>query len=295
VISKVTGDVIVVCTAAIKGDDGSIVGVLFGTMSLKSLYENQLSDVDLGTGYVYMIDKNGLIIAHPDASKLLVESVTTNSDNARLSAAMTAAMAGKTGSSSYVYSGIEKMVAYAPTGVNGWSLLVTQPADEALGGVQDFTRVSVILLVVVAVVAGVASFVAATSISGGITLMTEVAAELAEGGLAQGEQEAKVAATLKRSDELGRLAMAFRSMIDATAQMAQAAERVAEYDLTAEVQPRSDRDVLGKALYTMILNLRTAISSVRQGADGVSQSSATLAGSADSAGQATGQVAITIE
>ncbi|MHB0875426.1 MAG: methyl-accepting chemotaxis protein [Anaerolineae bacterium] len=294
VVSKATGDVAVVCTAPIKGADGSVGGILIGTLSLKALYENELSDVDLGSGYVFILDKTGVIIAHPVADKLLVENLTRNS-SAALAAVATDMTKGGTEVSAYTYEGVEKVVAYAPVGVNGWSIAAAQPSAEALAGVQSFTRTTLILLVLVALVSATVSIFVAGSIANPISLMTEVAADLAEGGLGDGLDQSNMRSLQGRRDEIGLLGQAFSVMTAASADMAQAADRVADYDLTAEVQPRGERDVLGKALHTMIANLRSAIASVRQGADAVTQSSATLAGSADSAGQATSQVAMTIE
>jgi methyl-accepting chemotaxis protein len=56
-------------------------------------------------------------------------------------------------------------------------------------------------------------------------------------------------------DEIGVLANSFRQMIDYMKSLAGAAERIAANDLTAQVTPKGEKDVLGNAFKTMLGNL----------------------------------------
>jgi methyl-accepting chemotaxis protein len=62
-----------------------------------------------------------------------------------------------------------------------------------------------------------------------------------------------------RNDELGDLANAFRNTIAYLQEMAGTADRMAQNDLTANVTPRSEKDVLGNAFSQMITNLNNTI------------------------------------
>ncbi len=59
-----------------------------------------------------------------------------------------------------------------------------------------------------------------------------------------------------RRDELGVLAATFTEMTNSLGQTARVAEQISDGDLTVEVKPRSDKDVLGKAFAVMVEKLR---------------------------------------
>ena len=60
-------------------------------------------------------------------------------------------------------------------------------------------------------------------------------------------------------DEIGKLADSFRRLIDYMKELAGAAEEIAKNNLTVDVQPKSEQDVLGNAFKTMIDNLTTMV------------------------------------
>ncbi len=60
-------------------------------------------------------------------------------------------------------------------------------------------------------------------------------------------------------DEIGMLAASFKNMVESTKASASAVERVARGDLNVEIQVRSEEDVLGKNLTTMVTTLKDVI------------------------------------
>lgn len=100
---------------------------------------------------------------------------------------------------------------------------------------------------------------------------------------------------VKSRDELGVMAMAFQQMIAYLQEMAGAANRLAQGDLTAEARPQSEQDILGHAAAEMIVNLRQLIVQVSDNAHHVNAAAGQLAATADQAGQATSQIAATIQ
>jgi methyl-accepting chemotaxis protein len=63
-------------------------------------------------------------------------------------------------------------------------------------------------------------------------------------------------------DEIGVLAESFRRLIDYMKSLAVAAERIAANDLTVQITPKGDKDVLGNAFKTMTTNLTAMIRQV---------------------------------
>ena len=90
-------------------------------------------------------------------------------------------------------------------------------------------------------------------IAGAVREIAFAARELAVGKLNQ-----RIA--VRSRDELGQMATAFREMVAYQQQMAAVANSIAKHDLTQEVEPKSDEDVLGTAFHRMSVNLRALIS-----------------------------------
>jgi methyl-accepting chemotaxis protein len=83
-----------------------------------------------------------------------------------------------------------------------------------------------------------------------------------------------------RRDEIGVLAHAFNQMVDASKEMAGIAERIAAGDLAVVVKPRSDRDVLGKALANMVERLSVLVGEMQRSGGQVERSAVDIAASA---------------
>jgi methyl-accepting chemotaxis protein len=75
-----------------------------------------------------------------------------------------------------------------------------------------------------------------------------------------------------RRDEVGVLAAAFTEMTASLGHMARVAEQISDGDLTVEVKPKSDKDVLGKAFVVMVAKLRRIIGEVQESSSILSSS-----------------------
>ncbi len=118
-----------------------------------------------------------------------------------------------------------------------------------------------------------------------VAAMTHLAKAIAEGDVQQ-----KVQLDEERGDELGDMARAFRGMVNYVEEMVQVAQRIAAGDLTLQVTPKSDRDVLGCAFQEMVRDLRGVIGEVSQGALQVAEASEGVSGVAVRIGTGTEQV-----
>ena len=95
-------------------------------------------------------------------------------------------------------------------------------------------------------------------------------------------------------DEIGRMAGAFGAMTESLREKAALAEAIAGGDLTRDVEPRSERDVLGHAFRTMSERLRAMVGAVSSTAGTLSLASTELAATSDEAGRAVGEIAVAV-
>ncbi|MCL5266270.1 MAG: methyl-accepting chemotaxis protein [Chloroflexi bacterium] len=155
--------------------------------------------------------------------------------------------------------------------------------------VYNQSRMIQIGLLVLATILGLAvALYLSRSISSVVSQMARAAEGIADGNLDQ-------RIDVKSNDEVGQMAKSFTRMIAYLHGMADVASAVAEGDLTKDVKPKSDKDVLGSAFSTMIRNLRELVSQASEAATNVSASSAQLSEAAGQAGAATQQIATTIQ
>jgi methyl-accepting chemotaxis protein len=92
-------------------------------------------------------------------------------------------------------------------------------------------------------------------------------------------------------DELATTASAYAELQSSLRDLAGAAERVAGGDLTVEVAPRSDGDVLGHAFRTMVDRLRQLVERISSSATSLGSASQQMVSTSEEAGRAVGEIA----
>ena len=150
-----------------------------------------------------------------------------------------------------------------------------------------------VLAVIVALLTG---WLLTQAISGPLRALTVSAERIAVGDLPTEET------VLVRGDEVGTLHQAFARMARTLRQMATVAGSIAEGDLRVQVEPQSERDVLGKAFALMVENLRGLTRELHEGigvlstsATEISTSTSELAASATQTAAAISETTTTVE
>ncbi|PKO01997.1 MAG: hypothetical protein CVU43_10165 [Chloroflexi bacterium HGW-Chloroflexi-5] len=146
------------------------------------------------------------------------------------------------------------------------------------------------LLMVLGII-GLSIFIAialANSIAKPLKTITDVAGRLALGDISDNVK-------MQRKDEIGSLASAFERMIDYQRAASDVADQLAAGDLTATIQPNSEKDRLGNSFVKMLESLRDAISQVSLNAASLDSAADDLSQASNQAAQATSQIATTIQ
>ena len=134
-------------------------------------------------------------------------------------------------------------------------------ADPLAASAEATYNLSLVFAIVLALGAvGLAlsvGFVAARSIAGAARQVATAAR-----GLAVGDLNQRIG--VRSSDELGQMADAIRDLIAYQQEMASVANSIARGDLSTDVKPKGDADVLGTAFQWMLANLRRLVTELEQ-------------------------------
>ncbi|MDH3891198.1 MAG: methyl-accepting chemotaxis protein [candidate division Zixibacteria bacterium] len=180
--------------------------------------------------------------------------------------------------------------------------IVASIEEEAGEAVDEFVSTAstvTMTVVIVSLLSVVIGISLGFFISRGISKPVGQMARIAD-GISTGDIEHNV--DHKSKDEVGVLADSFRKLIDYMKELSGAAETIAKNDLTVQVEPKSDKDVLGNSFKTMVANLTGMVRKLGENANQLVSAATEIAstseqmsrGSNDQA-QQVGQVSTAIE
>ena len=125
--SKATGNVVLTFAAPVYSPSNQVTGVVGSSMSI-SFLADKIAGTKLGkTGYGYMINNKGVIIAHPKKEFLLELDLSKTAGMETIAAHM---MKGETGALPYTFKGVEKVAGFANVPLTGWSIGMIQDYSE---------------------------------------------------------------------------------------------------------------------------------------------------------------------
>ncbi|MDD2467628.1 MAG: methyl-accepting chemotaxis protein [Desulfobulbus sp.] len=204
--SQATSKVIIPIAAPVLSSNNQFLGTV-GVVLKAEYLTNLIEDRKVGkTGYVYMINKDGMVIAHPKTEHILKLNVTSIKEMAGINEIM---LSGKTGVSAYTFTGIKKIAAGAPVGVNGWSVAVTQDVEEFILASNQIRN---IILTVIAIALSSVTLILVLAIRKIVRPINSAAAGLKD--IAQGEGDLTMRLPVTTKDEVGELAIWFNVFID---------------------------------------------------------------------------------
>ncbi len=196
-----------------------VIGVLMAQMSLRNLLD-EISITQIGeSGYIYLIDAQGQVIAHPDFSLVLAQTSA-----ASISEAVDFAR-GVIETEEQVISKYQSLGGESVFGVHSsvpvlnWGIIAEQPEDEILALSREQISVSTTLL-------GLSLFVSSLLAVGLTYLVARPVGQLTitVQRIAAGDRRARVSIG-KRENEIGDLALAFNQMAGSIQQSEEALQQ----------------------------------------------------------------------
>jgi methyl-accepting chemotaxis protein len=167
-------------------------------------------------------------------------------------------------------------------------------SNSATTFTQSRNMIIAMLALTILIGLGVSFFVSG-GISAPLGIVKEMADKLTVGNLNRDLSDAKKNSVQHLNDEVGEVGKSLAKLTEYMTEMAEAAARIANGDLTVQITPKSDQDELGQAFTKMVDHLRSSVNQIAENASSLSAASDQLALAANQAGQATSQIAATVQ
>jgi methyl-accepting chemotaxis protein len=136
--SKSTQKPTLYAAAPIKSTNGTTIGMLGLAVDIDFLI-NTVSQKKIGdTGYAYMANSSGIVVAHPKPEYVLELDLKTLEGMEEITRHM---MNGDAGVDNYTFKGVDKIAAFAPVHLTGWSVAATQNSDEFMSASRSIRNV----------------------------------------------------------------------------------------------------------------------------------------------------------
>lgn len=178
-------------------------------------------------------------------------------------------------------------------------VMLQNEAEENGASVEKMLLITELILIAVTVVAVIITMAYAVTLIKNITIPVKKLVDAAQ-KMAKGDVD--VDCQKINNDDLGELMDEFAEMVADTKIQAQIADTVAKGDLTVQVNPRGDRDLLGTALYRLVKdnneilgNIRESTMQVTVGSEQVASASQSLAQGATEQASALQQVTASMD
>lgn len=185
-------------------DGDKVVGTLVGSIKFDSI-STYAANVKIGqSGYAYMIDRNGLIVSHPDVSKILKENASDKA-NDEFKAIIEEMKAGKASEAFYTYNNVYKYTVYQPVG--NWVIAVTANYNEYMAPAIAIRNNTVIIIIISIIIAMLCAYMYSTK--GIINPIMELEKLMKRAG--DGDLTVKI--NIKSRDEIEDLGNSFNEMI----------------------------------------------------------------------------------
>ena len=189
------------------------------------------------TGYAFIIDDEGVMLAHPDREMVRTQDRTfekaeKDPEQKGLADMMRLMLEGQTGIGEYTYKGVTKYASYAPIEGTHWSMSLTAPRAEVFEGIDRLQQVLLLAAIILALISALAALMIANRLHRPILKLTQAAEKFSTGNL-------DVEPNVRAKNEMGVLARSFsaiavnmsnilRSIYTASEQVAAGSRQIAD-------------------------------------------------------------------
>ena len=213
IISKVTNSAVLMYAVPIT-QNGKVVGALIARRDGNALSEitNEMGHGELG--YAYVINKSGVVVAHPNAELTMnqfapIEAAKEDPQYLSVAKLFTIMLQSPSGVEEYDYEGKSLYSAFEEIEGTPWILVSAANKDEVLEGVYNLVGSLLVIVLIVLIISLVLSLAIGFSIAKPIIKLTAVVNKRSALDFTKEEGNEK---TPKKVDEVGLMKLAINQM-----------------------------------------------------------------------------------
>ena len=201
-INEITKRPVIIICAPIK-ENNQTTGLIIGAIDLSKFNRKFLDRIKVGEkGYAYAVNMNGLLVAHPDKSKILKENLLQYDFGREI-------LEVKKGLIKYTYEGVEKIVAFHDLDLMNMIIAIGANTEESFAPTRNLAYLNLLTASLVTLVALICMFIVGTAISVPIRKTAHMLKDIAEG---EGDLTRRL--EVKMADETGDVAKWFNIFIE---------------------------------------------------------------------------------
>jgi len=197
-VDVVTGNNVIGIAQTVE-KNGQVVGVIGIDCTLATLGERIATKKIGTTGYVFVSDVSGNVLAHPQKEVI-------NTDSASKLSIWDKVKSENSGFVSYEFNGIKRFAVYETNELTGWKLVATLDESELSNDTKSILHTSLLITLLIGIISVFISLLLSKGIAHNIKRLKEVFAKASNGDLT-------VSITASTKDEFEDLAISFNSMI----------------------------------------------------------------------------------
>ena len=202
ILSKTSGQYVVPVARPARDKNGKTFGFWVGMVGFKTL-SDKISSFKVGdTGIFFLLDSEGMIVAHPDEN-LFMQDGNANPAIAKLLKATTASMTRTEnidGVSQYLYS--------SPVGNSGFTLILQIDESEVLASISYIRQITIIFGIIIGIVTFILFFVCLLRIFKRIGKVSDLIEEMSTG-----EADLTIQLEIKKHDEIDNLLISVNKLL----------------------------------------------------------------------------------
>ncbi|WP_378955218.1 methyl-accepting chemotaxis protein [Pelosinus sp. sgz500959] len=198
----------VTISTPIKDKAGIVIGTMSADISLNAIQEIANSAKIGNTGYIDIVDKQGVLIAHPDKERVLKK------ESVKELSYINKVLSGQSGNMTALNTdGIEALTVFAPISKYNWGIAAYMPVKELQSTIISSLIITVLLSLLAVLCAGVTAFFIGRGIAKPLQQLALNAGQLAEGDLT-GKITAQGALEINQlSEALTKMQINFKQII----------------------------------------------------------------------------------
>ncbi len=285
-----------------KVDNGtSYNGIIIAVLS-SDTFSKMIDDVSAGkSGYGFIVDKTGKIIAHKDRTKVTnfvnyIDNAKKDSSYAGIASVIQGMISGKTATKTVTFNGVQLCIGYSPIpNTDGWSIAVSANVGEMMSGFYNSIFITVILTALFILISCFVAFRVASPIAKPIVALVKRIEKLAEGDLQSEVPQ------VKSRDEIGILASSFASTVTTlkgyVGEISSVLGSLANGDCTVETHEnyKGDFASIGTSLNEITTGLNRVFIDINQSADQVASGADQVSSASQALSQGATEQASSIE